>query len=44
LGQAGPHFQAITEAKAAAYIVWQVIDAVSAQLLFNFRDFSLFFT
>ena len=28
LGQAGPHFQALTQAQAAAFIVWQVIDAV----------------
>ena len=39
LGQAGPHFQAITEARAAAYIVWQVIDSVSVQLLFDFQRF-----
>jgi len=29
LGQASPHFQAVTTARAAAYIVWKVIDAVS---------------
>jgi len=32
LGQAGPHFQALTQARAAAYLVWEVIDAVSRQL------------
>jgi hypothetical protein len=29
LGQASPHFQALTQARTAAYIVWNVIDAVS---------------
>jgi hypothetical protein len=29
LGQASPHFQAVTTAQAAAYIVWKIIDAVS---------------
>ncbi|CAF4087238.1 unnamed protein product [Rotaria sp. Silwood2] len=29
LGQAGPHFQALNDAKVAASIVWQVIDAPS---------------
>lgn len=28
LGQAGPQFQALTSARAAAYLVWDVIDAV----------------
>jgi hypothetical protein len=32
LGQASPHFQALTQARAAAYLVWEVIDAVSTQL------------
>ncbi|CAF3678455.1 unnamed protein product [Rotaria sp. Silwood1] len=27
LGQASPHFQALAQARAAAYIVWEVIDA-----------------
>ncbi|CAF1014116.1 unnamed protein product [Rotaria sordida] len=29
LGQASPHFQALTQARAAAYIIWQVIDEPS---------------
>ncbi|CAF4892140.1 unnamed protein product [Rotaria sp. Silwood1] len=29
LGQASPHFQALAQARAAAYIVWEVIDAPS---------------
>ena len=29
LGQASPHLQALTQARAAAYLVWEVIDAVS---------------
>lgn len=28
LGQANPFFQAISEARAAAFTVWQVIDEV----------------
>jgi hypothetical protein len=31
LGQASPHFQTLTQARAAAKIVWDVIDAVSRQ-------------
>ncbi|CAF3853767.1 unnamed protein product, partial [Rotaria sp. Silwood1] len=29
LGQASPHFQMLNQAKAAAYIVWQMIDTLS---------------
>ncbi|CAF3688467.1 unnamed protein product [Adineta steineri] len=29
LGQASPHFQTLTQARAAAYIVWEIIDAPS---------------
>ncbi len=32
LGQASPHFNALTQARAAAYLVWSVIDTVSRQL------------
>ena len=32
LGQAGPHFQTLTQARAAAFAVWEIIDAVSAEV------------
>ncbi|CAF3084747.1 unnamed protein product [Rotaria sp. Silwood2] len=28
LGQASPHFQALTQARAAAYLIWKIIDEV----------------
>ena len=33
LGQAAPHFQAMSEARGAAYTLWEIIDTVSKTTL-----------
>jgi hypothetical protein len=40
LEQASPFFQAITQARVAAYIIWQIIDEVN-QHFFYIRTYRL---
>lgn len=40
LGQANPFFQAISDARAAAFAVWQVIDEVYKLIFFVYRLFT----